>query len=659
VRSPGEIWFRLRQEFANAAAFVIPPDLPAGIGEVPRPAIFPDPDSFVSQLRESDFAREIEDAAGMIRSHRFPLLGAVVETGPDIRWRRDCIRGIESGTGYFRTIPYLDTARVGDHKLIWELNRHQHLIVLAQAFRFTGRGEFLDDIPPQIDGWWAQNPWLRGINWASALEVAFRALSWIWVDHLAGAALDADFRRRLLRGLYRHGLYLERNLSIYFAPNTHLLGEAVVLHALGSIYPEWPRAARWKQLGGRLVKQQMDRQVRDDGSHFEQSSYYHVYALDLFLLHALLDPGVSPEFRQKIRRMADYLAALSSGDGVIPFLGDDDGGNLFHPYGDRRRFGAATLATCGVYFGTDEWPCERGDIAVQAAWWMGRQAFTERQGDSRPAGGPRLFEAAGVAVLSRTPVHIVADTRGFGHAGAGHSHAHALSVVCRKEDRDILVDPGTFTYTGDPAWRSRFRGTAFHNTVRVDRLDQAEDGGPFRWLNKPETTILNWTPGHEFTCLRAVCAYRGIDHERQIVWIPESRLLAVVDTVRGRVEDAEPHLIEQFWHCGGAVACHSPGVWRINDAAILTFPASSNAREFSGGEYGWESSAPGQRDPSPVIIVERTAKLPVMLAAVLAFGLVRPPALGVEVSDNKIRLLLDTGRSITFSAGLPTIEMSV
>jgi hypothetical protein len=30
-------------------------------------------------------------------------------------------------------IPFLDFAAVGDHKVIWELNRHQHLVTLAKA----------------------------------------------------------------------------------------------------------------------------------------------------------------------------------------------------------------------------------------------------------------------------------------------------------------------------------------------------------------------------------------------------------------------------------------------------------------------------------------------------------------------------------------------
>src|SRR5262249_44837227 len=144
----------------------------------------------------------------------------------------------------------------------------------------------------------------RGINWASALEVAFRALSWSWSYHFAGANFREAFRRQFLSALYQHGCYLEHNFSVYFSPNTHLLGEALVLHALGTFFPQWPRASQWRQQGGRTMGQEMERQVRDDGSHIEQSTYYHVYALDMFLTHAwLASDRITPAYRTRMERM--------------------------------------------------------------------------------------------------------------------------------------------------------------------------------------------------------------------------------------------------------------------------------------------------------------------------------------------------------------------
>jgi len=102
-------------------------------------------------------------------------------------------------------------------------------------------------------------------------------------------------------------------------------------------------------MGHDIVLQQAKSQVRDDGSHFEQSAYYHVYALDLFLLHAALSE--TPDwYRATVLRMAEYLAALMGPSRILPLIGDDDGGRVFHPFGSRDRFGRATLATCGILF---------------------------------------------------------------------------------------------------------------------------------------------------------------------------------------------------------------------------------------------------------------------------------------------------------------------
>jgi len=76
--------------------------------------------------------------------------------------------------------------------------------------------------------------------------------------------------------LYRHVLYLRHNLSLYFSPNTYLLGEAVALHTLGALFPGFPHAVELAETGRQLTWGQMETQVREDGSHFEQSSYYHV-----------------------------------------------------------------------------------------------------------------------------------------------------------------------------------------------------------------------------------------------------------------------------------------------------------------------------------------------------------------------------------------------
>ena len=205
-------------------------------------------------------------------------------------------------------------------------------------------------------------------------------------------------RARFLTALDRHGRYLELNLSVYFSPNTHLLGEAVALHALGVLFPAFPRAARWAETGGRIVEQQMERQVRDDGSHFEQSAYYHVYALDFFLLYRVLAKPAAA-YDARLVAMAEYLDALLGVNGTLPLIGDDDGGRLFHPYGERARFGRATMATCAVLLQRPEWLRGPEYVHEQAAWWLGAEALSMRarrrrrraSRDSSPMAAPRSW----------------------------------------------------------------------------------------------------------------------------------------------------------------------------------------------------------------------------------------------------------------------------
>ena len=327
MRSAAEIQFRLRQETANLRSWISPPVLPRDFAEPPSPLPgLPDPTAVIERLRGTAFAQQVVSIAEHALSGRYVLFGEPQEWGTSPEWRRDIVSGKMTGTPYFRRVPYLNGAVAGDHKVIWELNRHQYLVAMAQAWRFTQRREFLDGIEALLSSWYAANPPWNGINWCSALEVAFRAWSWIWVWHLAGQALSTAARRDLLRALYQHGYHLEHNLSFYFSPNTHLLGEALVLDALGRLFPAFPRSSQWRDLGTSVTRQQLLSQVQNDGSYFEQSTYYHVYALDMFLAHYLIAGEPIPE---KVSRMADFLHALLGPQREIPFLGDDDGGRFF------------------------------------------------------------------------------------------------------------------------------------------------------------------------------------------------------------------------------------------------------------------------------------------------------------------------------------------
>ncbi len=596
IRDPRAVAYRLRQEAVNASHLLFPPRARKGKQQgLP----LPDGAAVAAKLRNTAYAAEVERLADLVLAHRFPLLGAEIETGAEINWRKDYLHGVETAPAYFARMPYLDFTRCGDHKVVWELNRHQHLVLLAQAGLLTGRAEYLGEICAGLQSWIEQNPYPMGINWASALEVALRALSWLWVDHLVGKQLPQQVRAQFHDRLYIHGVHLASNLSMYFAPNTHLLGEAVALHALGVFFGE----CAWSGQGAAILEREVARQVRDDGAYFEQSTYYHVYALDMLLFHAILQPQPDA-YRERLRRMAHFLHAVAGPQREIPFIGDDDGGRFFHPYGKHAQYGRATLAACAAYGVGEDVTYHAEDLHPIAAWWLGVV-----EGGNRAGRKSELFPDSGFAVLMDGVTQCVVDAGPFGPFRAGHTHASKLSFTLCRGGEWLLSDPGTYTYVADATLRNRFRGTAMHNTVRIGGLDQAEPGGPFAWNSRPEVKVTAWETTASGESIQAECRYRGFRHVRQIVWEKPSRMV-ITDEIEG---PAGMHELEQFWHAGPNAQVISGREFSLGAGARLTLDGEAEMSE--AGEFGWRSPAFAAKVPAPVIRRVRRATLPVRFEA--------------------------------------------
>ncbi len=588
--------YRLRQEAVNASRLLFPPR-----ARNPKPQSLPLPDgaAVAEKLRNTAYAAEVERLADLVLAHRFPLLGVEIETDDQIDWRKDYLHGVKTDLAYFARIPYLDFARCGDHKVIWELNRHQHLVLLAQAWLLSPRAELLPEIWRAIRTWIEQNPYPRGINWASALEVALRALSWLWVDHLVGSYMPPALRPPFLEALHAHGAHLRTNLSVYFSPNTHLLGEAVALHALGTFFQN----PEWRATGAAIVHRGIKRQVRDDGAYFEQSTYYHVYALDMLLFHAILQPPQA-DYQDRLGWMARFLRAVAGPQREIPFIGDDDGGRFFHPYGSHARYARATIAACAACDVAEDVTYAAEDLHPIAAWWLGVV-----DGGNRAHLKSERFADSGFAVLTDGATHCVVDAGPFGPFRGGHTHASKLSFTLCRDGEWLLCDPGTYTYVADPGLRNRFRGTAMHNTVRIDGLDQGTPADTFAWQERPAAQVTAWITGAARDELEAECRYRGFRHVRRIVWEKPSRIF-VTDEIEG---PAGTHELEQFWHAGPEARVLSPREIALGAGAVLAL--DGEAEMSDGGEFGWRSPAFAARVPAPVIRRHRRTTLPARFEA--------------------------------------------
>ena len=481
--------------------------------------------------------------------------------------------------------------------------------------------------------WIKANPYPLGINWGSTMEVAFRSLSWIWVDQLLAEAADgAEFRSELLPALAFHGRYIERYLSTYFSPNTHLLGEAVTLFFLGTLYPQMPGAAHWKESGWKIVLHEAGRQVRPDGVYFEQSLYYHVYALDFFLYARLLAARngmeIPPAFDAVLGRMLDVVAALAQA-GPAEGFGDDDGGRVFNPRRNRTEQMTDPLALGAVMYSKE---LAAARLKEEAIWLFGNQAVEKlAHGKTNPAAGSVAFPDGGLYVLADSQPYaqaMVVDAGPQGVGRSGHGHADALSVRLTMDGGRWLVDAGSGVYiSNDATDRNTFRGTGAHNTMRVDGVDQAIADEPFSWTRIPTTQAENWVVGKSFTYF--VGSHNGyarladpVLHRRHVLKIAGS-LWLVRDVALGRAE----HEVEIRWHFapdlevqsvgGGRVEISRAGAASGESALSLIVPeetAWQTATEVSGTLL---SPAYGAFQPAPLVRCHARVLLPAETATAL------------------------------------------
>src|ERR1700687_5180674 len=562
----------------------------------------------------TDILREADEICG----HRFRLLGYenldfTFDCGSgrdkDIDWHLDPVHGKRAPLDPWFKIPFLDFAVVGDHKVTWELNRHQHLVTLAKARLLSGDEKYVRELMAQWRSWIKANPYPLGINWGSTLEVAFRSLSWIWVDHLlAGATEYADFRAEMAPALAFHGRYIERYLSTYFSPNTHLLGEAVALFFLGTLYPQMPRAAHWKESGWQIVLHEAGRQVRPDGVYFEQSLHYHVYALDFFLYARLLAARNGMEIPRAydavLGQMLDVVATLAQA-GPAESFGDDEGGRLWNPRRNRTEQMTDPLALGAVMF-SREFSAPR--LTEEAIWLFGNPAIEKlARVKTCPVAHSLAFPDGGLYVLADSQPYaqaMVVDAGPQGVGRPGHGHADALILRLTMDGRRWLVDAGSGVYISkDPADRNTFRGTGAHNTMRVDGADQAVADEPFSWIHIPTTQVENWIVGKSFTYF--VGSHNGyarladpVLHRRHVLKIAGD-LWLVRDVALGRTE----HELEIRWHFAPDLEVRNADSGRVE---ISISKSGSKSGSTSGSKSGSKAGAASGESLLSLIVPEET-----------------------------------------------------
>jgi hypothetical protein len=581
-------------------------------------------------------------AAEAICQGRFDLLGyRSLSFGDPVDWHLDPVSGRRAPLVHWSRLDPLDPAEVGDSKVVWELNRHQWMVSLGQAYRLTEDERYAETFVKYLRDWMQTNPPGMGINWASSLEVALRLISWCWALFLfkRSKALSPELFLCLGEGIGTHASHVEKYLSYYFAPNTHLTGEALGLFYAGVVFPELRPDGRWRELGARILVDQLQRQVLPDGVYFEQSTCYQRYTVEIYLhfliLAACNDIAVPTTVQERVQRLLDFLLAIRLPDGALPQIGDADGGWLL-PLTPRAADDARNVFAIGAaLFGRSDYAWAAGGLAPETIWLLGptgvkaSAALCPAPPETAPS---RLFSCGGYAVMRsgwEPDAHqLIFDVGPLGcPLSGGHGHADLLSIQCSAFGEPYLVDAGTYGYTEDQTWRNFFRSTAAHSTIRVDGIEQATPAGPFKWQSRPCARLRRWLSTEALDSADAEHdAYRTLPdpvvHRRRVLFV-KPRYWVVVDDLDG----AADHGAEvRFQFAPLAVRMDPPGWVRalgrqgqgLLIRAFATVPLTTTLHEGQLAPIqGWCSPDYGRRQPAPVLIYSTVTRLPLRIMTLL------------------------------------------
>ena len=530
----------------------------------------------------------------------------------------------------------------------WDLNRHHFFVALGRAYWYTQDERYAQAFSDLMTDWLRANPpCVESPPWR-VFEASVRVANWCWGHALFLPSKSFGDREHaeFLRGLLGTARFLHAHIERH-AWNNHLLLESKALAMVGLLYPELPGADAWRRDGLRLLEEQLERQVLPDGVHSERSSLYHeIIASELLeylvLLRLLRRDEADPHqalVSRKLAAMACFQSAITRRDGSAPLLGDSsrhDGHLRYHPVLGAAAFLGASGALTAPRADEDLlWLL--GSVGQQGRLTTPPSPGVNCGRESRafPQGGYYVLESSGGA----DPLHLVFDCGPFGDPIVpGHGHADALSIDLAVGESHVLVDPGMYSAHLGERWRNFFRGTAAHNTVVVDGMDQSILSGLRHVYRPARARLLTWetSPAFDIACgehdgYRRLSA--GVTHRREI-FFRKARYWVIVD----RLEGEGSHSYELLFHlCPGSRPAVDPETHAVltrddSGRGLAILPVET--RELSvnllegvtgnadpagndGEPQGWAAFVSGVKEAAPVVCHLREGAAPARFATVL------------------------------------------
>jgi hypothetical protein len=589
----------------------------------------------------------ISSASEVLRG-QWDVLGVTRKDMYDPDWFFDPVTGRSAPQSeYCFRVDFRSEEATGNVKQVWELSRMQHVTVLATAFALSGEDRYAERAAQHLRSWWHRNPFLSGVHWTSGIELGLRLIAWVWarrlLDGWEGAATLFEENSSALEQISWHQRYLARFRSRGSSANNHVIAEAAGQLVASLAFNWFEESDKWAAQASALLEQELARNTFPSGLNREMAFEYHGFVAELGLLAAVEADLAGRPLRdrtwQLLAKMLDVVAATVDSRSNAPRQGDgDDGRGLVLGPPEANRW--ETLLALGqeVFGAAPWWPATTPDAASVLVGSLSRP----HDGLERSPRRPSHFADAGMTIIRSHPgdgpeIWCRCDAGPHGFLSiAAHAHADALAVEVHHDGTEILADPGTYCYQGEPTWRSYFRSTLGHNTVEIGHQDQSTSGGSTMWTRHAHSRLLDlefdeagqavlWSAEHDgYTVLDPPAHHRRTVNLSQ----PERRIY-----IRDVVKTSGSHPVRLAFHLGPEVYAEMATdggsvrlAWENGNGsgakAVLLLPDGMRWSIWHGEMspvLGWYSEGFGQKSPSISIIGEGVCSGSDQLTTVLQF----------------------------------------
>jgi heparinase II/III-like protein len=291
--------------------------------------------------------------------------------------------------------------------------------------------------------------------------------------------------------------------------------------------------------------------------------------------------------------------------------------------GDHRYL----IGLAAIAFGDADLAARFGGPRSELIWIVGPDkaaALPSQPSLSEPSAA---FAEGGVYVMRDQENHVFIDCGPIGLAGrGGHGHNDALSFEAWLEGVPLVIDRGSFVYTGSFERRNEFRATASHNTPCVDgqEINRFDPGNLWNMKDDAQAQCTLWQSGPaEDVFAGRQRGYRrlNVDVERQIRFEKQTGRLEISDAIRGE----GTHEVSVPLHLAPGVSVEQLGVEVTLRSASRTFRVAAEGEGWTLAiERTTISPSYGVEQDSHRLVWKRAGLLPATLRVTIR------PASGID-----------------------------